>query len=364
MITTDMKHSINSHERRVFSGATVARITRSVSKAREKKIEGGLKSLDNGRQNSADEKKGQVEFICPHCNKVCSKSVGLSVHLTRWCKMKPGGAGSLLPLAAHDTSNSSAQNHKSVTWSYALTHVDSKRPRDVLNTIQVRLQLKLPNSNNRKNWKNLDNYIFTKIVSSISDSELRLGKSSEVLHAFTDIVYNSAADFCGTHPSQERKEYKIKHGPHRKPALLHKITIAKRNARREFRRAKRSGGDVITAHKAFMRAVRAHHDILCAISKNERDRKKTVECNQFLRDPHKFAKRLLSPPVIGKPNFPKQLAETYFTEAYKDPNRSYCYKPPFDMPRPAPNIHLMSTSQPLMNSRTFAVKEVMVQRQV
>ena len=133
----------------------------------------------------------------------------------------------------------------------------------------------------------MDDCIFTAIVSSIADSELRKGDIDEVLGRFTDIVYDSAADFCGTLTSTKSKESKIGPSPkQRQPALLHKLKVAKREARRELRRTKSRGGDVFSAHKAFMRAVRAHHDLLKAISQSKNSHQAISERKRFLRDPH------------------------------------------------------------------------------
>ena len=137
-----------------------------------------------------------------------------------------------------------------------------------------------------------------------------------MLRRFTDIVYDSAAKFCGTLASIISKESKAGPSAMRQPALLHKLKVVKRETRRELRRTKNRGGDVLSAHKAFMRAVRAHHALLKAISQNKNSRQAAVERMRFLRDPHRFAKRLLSPPVTGKPSFTKSTADDYFREAY------------------------------------------------
>ena len=336
----DTKHSINSHERHVFSGVTVARTTRSVAKTREMKFEGVSKSQVNGRLNSAEEKKSSADFKCQHCSRCFTTAVGLSVHITRWCKLKPSGAGGAIPpLAAHDTFNSSAQNHQSVLWSYARTHLESKRPGEILKTVQTRPRLKFPNSSNRKKWKILDDLIFTKVVTSISDSEFRNGNPDDVLRKFTDIVYETAATVCDVQQEKKKVANGIDEQKQRQPALLHKLKMAKRNARRELRHAKKHGGDFKSAHKSLMSAVRAHHDLLKAISKDKKARNRVAECSRFLQDPHKYAKRLLSPPVTGKPAFPKVLADTYFSETYSDSNRAHWYMPPFDVPRPADPLH-------------------------
>ena len=166
--------------------------------------------------------------------------------------------------------DNSAQHHQLSSWGYPLPHGDFKRPSEKLDSIQMRPRLKLPNASNRRKWKDMDDCIFTAIVSSIADSELRKGDIDEVLGRFTDTVYDSAADFCGTLTSTKSKESKIGPSPkQRQPALLHKLKVAKREARRELQRTKSRGGDVFSAHKAFMRAVRAHHDLLKAISQSK-----------------------------------------------------------------------------------------------
>ena len=102
-------------------------------------------------------------------------------------------------------------------WSYALTHSDTKRPSGILDTIQTRPRLKLPNSSNRKSWKNLDNLIFTKIVTSISEPEFRNETPDEVLRRVTDIIYNTAADACGTHLKDNKEREKQAEQKRRKP---------------------------------------------------------------------------------------------------------------------------------------------------
>ena len=87
-------------------------------------------------------------------------------------------------------------------------------------------------------------------------AELRHGKVDDVLRRFTDIVYETAAKVCGTVTVSKKCDVK------RQPAMLSKLKVLKQDARRELRRIKRQGGDVISAHKLFMRAVRAHHDLV------------------------------------------------------------------------------------------------------
>ena len=120
----------------------------------------------------------------------------------------------------------------------------------------MRPRLKLPNASNRRKWKDLDDFVFTAIVSSLADSELRKGDIDDVLGRFTDIVYDSAADFCGTLVSAKPKESKDGPSPKRRqPALLHKLKVVKREARRELRRTKNRGGDVLSVHNSGKRLL-------------------------------------------------------------------------------------------------------------
>ena len=73
-------------------------------------------------------------------------------------------------------------------------------------------------------------------------------------------------------------------------------------------------GNVLSAHQHFMRAVRAHHDLVNMISTNKNLKKDVFERRRFLHDPHAYAKRLLNPPVTGKPTFSKEVADLYFKD--------------------------------------------------
>ena len=171
----------------------------------------------------------------------------------------------------------------------------------------------------------------------MSTAELRTGKVNDVLRVLTDIVCNTAAKVCGTVP--EKKKVKKKSDAKREPAMLHKLKSLKREARRELRRTKRDGGDALAAHKQFMRAVRAHHDLVQLYSKNKKLKDDVRERKCFVQDPHAYAKRLLSPPVTGKPTFSKEVADLYFKETYHDSDRSFAYVPMADFPRPPSPTH-------------------------
>lgn len=84
--------------------------------------------------------------------------------------------------------------------------------------------------------------------------------------------------------------------------------------------------------------VRAHHDLVQSISKKKQSTQDVRERQRFLRDPHAYAKRLLNPPVTGKPAFSKEVANEYFRTTYHDSNRSFVYKP-VDVPRPPLPTH-------------------------
>jgi len=71
-----------------------------------------------------------------------------------------------------------------------------------------------------------------------------------------------------------------------------------------------------------MQAVKLHHDLAKLVKKSKEESKRLKAKERFLEDPHRFAKELLTPPNLGKPNFSKELADSYFPETYKDPDRS------------------------------------------
>ena len=78
---------------------------------------------------------------------------------------------------------------------------------------------------------------------------------------------------------------------HRESKALHVQRLAKREARRSWRRAKREGGDVLAAHKALMRAVRLHHDFVRALKRTKDDLERKKARERFLQDPHRYSKR-------------------------------------------------------------------------
>ena len=315
------------------------------TEAKEEKTEGvRTRTRLNGVRRVDSDAKGSAGNICPHCQRVFPKPVGLSLHITRWCKKVPDGAGgsippmggSIPPMAEQASGHDQAQNHKSC-WNFALTHLDSKQPSAVLNSYRTRSHLKLPNASNRRKWKELDSSIETAIVTGMSTTELRHGKVDDVLRRFTDIVYDTAAKVCGTADSKRAKKKGCE--SKRQPAMLHRLKALKRDARCELRRTKRRGGDVLSAHKLFMRAVRAHHDLVNMISANKKLKSDVIERRRFLHDPHMYAKRLLNPPITGKPTFSKEVADVYFKDTYRDSNRSFAYVPMADFPRPPQPTH-------------------------
>ena len=120
---------------------------------------------------------------------------------------------------------------------------------------------------------------------------------------------------------------------------------------------------MISGHKLFMRAVRAHHDLVKLVSTNKQVKKDVQERRRFLQDPHVYAKRLLNPPVSGKPQFSKEVADVYFKDTYRDPNRSFDYVPMADFPRPPLPNHAFDVDFASFDEFTDICRsKVMVQR--
>ena len=191
-----------------------------------------------------------------------------------------------------------------------MAHGETKRP-SALNDIKLRPRLKLPSNSDKKKWKNLDE---------------QSGEKGELQTFCRASMFGTIESKVQSNPAQgERK---------RQPRLLRKLKAAKTTARKEFRRVKRVGGDSRQAHARFMKAVRAHHDLLKGLRRKDRENQKTRECKKFLSDPHKYAKNLLNPPNELKPAFDKKTADDYFKHTYQDAARDFHYQPPAGVPRP------------------------------
>jgi len=342
LMKSKLRKSNKAHDQHVAAGVTDAKATRWLpSEARDEKT-GENSSLRRRRLVSAVQ--DSVGFECAYCGRSFEKKAGLSLHVTRWCEKKPSGAGGdptlgNPPLAAHNPAGMEAQHHNLPAWNYALVHQEQKKPSNVLNSISMKPRINLPNAANRRKWMELDQEIYTTIVMSIPSSELRSARLNDILPRFTTIVYNTAKKLCGL---LERKRRVIPERA-RKPATLHQLQMQKRNARRNLRRVKREGGDVTAAQKALMTAVRMHNDALRSIRRARNERKRLDDCRRFLSDPNAFAKKLLNPPVEAKAAFAKEVADDYFKKTYSDPNRSFCYTPPPDLPRPKLPEHPFDT---------------------
>jgi hypothetical protein len=67
----------------------------------------------------------------------------------------------------------------------------------------------------------------------------------------------------------------------------------------------------------------------------------------FRTDPRKFAARLFNGTKLnGTPTFAKERAESYFSEIYRDEERSRAYVPLLDMKRPESPKFLFSIKPP------------------
>ena len=107
-------------------------------------------------------------------------------------------------------------------------------------------RLKLPNVNDSKKWKHLDDAIFTALAVAIP----KLNRPVDMLfRQFTDTVYGTAAAICGV--VEEKREVKRQEESHRKreSKALHVQQVAKKEARRSWRREKAEGGDLCSAYK-------------------------------------------------------------------------------------------------------------------
>jgi Reverse transcriptase (RNA-dependent DNA polymerase). len=344
LMITSSGNSIKALDHHDSMGVADASVTveSCVSKAQDVKVE-RMNLRPRMRNRSDIERKGTVGFNCPRCDRVFDSERGLKMHITRWCKRNSSGAGDRTPLAAHSQDDSPAQNHMPVIWSYALTHAESKRPGADLENINSRSRLRLPNASDKRKWKELDDAIYKKVILSVTKSELLKGRLDDVFMYFTDAVYNAAAQVVGI-ANRSISDLKSKQSSVRSPKILRQLKLAKKLARKQLRKVKRENGDVLSAHKALMLAVRAYSDLLKSTNRERKERKESDERKRFLSDPHKYAKNLLAPPNKGKPSFSKDLADEYFRVTYADKDRSYHYVPPPNLPRPAQPLNPFDTS--------------------
>ena len=281
-------------------------------------------------------KQGSATFVCEIVVRHLRNKVGLSLHKTRWCEQKEGGNqdayDAKYPSTTHDSGSVLAQHHENAIWDQAFIHIDSKCPSQTIFDIKMKPRLKLPNVNDSKKWKHLDDAIFTALAVAIPKLN---GPVDMLFRQFTDTVYGTAEEICGV-VVEKKREVKRQEESHRKreSKALHVQRLAKKEARRLWRRTKAEGGDVYSAYKTLMQAVRLHHDLAQSVKKSKEELKQHKAKERFLQDPNRYAKDLLSPPTQGKPNFTKEVADQYFPQTYSDKDRSFIYNPPAGLPRP------------------------------
>src|SRR4051812_16221781 len=140
----------------------------------------------------------------------------------------------------------------------------------------------------------------------INDLEIDL-----LVRTFESQVYGILSEGCKPAPTKAPVHQRRKTYPSR---LLQKLHRSKRDARREVRRLESRGSDSSDARRNMYKVVRAHNKISRITQKNLSNQQSTYERKRFLHDPHKYAKALFNPPQSGKPNFSKDVAESYFRE--------------------------------------------------
>ena len=334
-------------------GASAAKTTVKV-KLDKGNIEENKKNLGPNlrprAQRQGDRKAVLTEFICKNCNRPFDSQRGLSLHDTRHCKMKTDRSDSVLEgkrsIAVQDGLDSiQAQYHENIIWHQARTHTMSKHPPPIIADSKGKPRLKLPHVQDSKKWNKLDDAIFSAIVKAMPKL---IGPVDSLFSTFIDTVYRTAARECGVLEKKEVKQQPTTNHRRRESKALHIQRLAKQEARRNWRKAKREGKEeaLVSAHKALMRAIRLHHDLVRVVRKNREDVKRAKAKQRFLQDPHRFAKDLLTPPNQGKPTFGQDVADDYFPKTYMDQNRSFKYGPPPGLPQPPLPEHAFNARFP------------------
>jgi len=223
-----------------------------------------------------------------------------------------------------------AQHHSSPIPGYAFVHSKSPVERNTI-SVDIQPRLSLPHPKDTKKWKHIDNRIVEALSLSLSLAKRQRVAIDRVIEIFENQVYSVLNTECKSKPQPKTVTRKPKQYPSR---LLQKLRRSKKDARRTYRRLLQNGEDSSSARKAMFQAVRAYHKINRITKKNVDVKRATFERKRFLHDPHRYAKELFHPPQQGKPNFSKEVAESYFRETYSDPNRDFKYDPPPGLPRP------------------------------
>ena len=190
---------------------------------------------------------------------------------------------------------------------------DNEPPNIEVETLK---KLKLPPASNKGLWKGIDEdlvMICWDIVEGSYDERLR--KTEEKVHAYLESRFGEEVKKYPKRPYKEDGESKA-------------IRCAKRDSRKEVKKAKRSKdkSSIADAKKEYLRLVRLHNKSRRNELRKKRKKEDKKEQEKFRKNPYDYSKKLLDGQVKGTPTFSKEDADKFFKREYSDKERGVLYK--------------------------------------
>ena len=294
-------------------------------------------TLASASTRSASEKKLQS---CPNCGQ---EFIRLSRHLPH-CRLQPSphlevvpecvdipDIPSGLPSELSPPPPSRPDQHHSDFGRddelgfvlHDFTHSRDVQVPSVLTDIQPRLPVKWPHTSNLQAWSSFQDAVLHRCSPAVY--HLPVDQAMDLLsHSIYD---------CGS------SVFGVRRAKARRPVFTPNSRTVERHCRREKDKAKRRLRAEPLSSQAkydYLQAVRRHSQALHVLLGEERNLDEQAARSKFKRDPHQFANHLFSPPQLGKPTFTKEVADEFYTNTYRDTDRSFRYSPPDGFPRPPP----------------------------
>ena len=141
---------------------------------------------------------------------------------------------------------------------------------------------------------------------------------SEQLNNLENHVHKRLVDRFGVKPTSSKADRKSKTSRQQK-----KLRQLKKQLKRQFKQALKNGNNVEAKKlkKDFHKIMRLHNKVRkLELKKQEKTHSSTAQQN-FRKNPHQFAKKLLNQNESRTPTFKKNAAEKYFSSANNDKKR-------------------------------------------
>ena len=292
---------------------------------------------------------------CQHCSLICKNQHGLRIHMGMKHKhLISDCAGSQPlqvveveePLTMQSLMTDTAQHHLSDHKDDDFIHSKVVTNHNAFQNCKRKPTLKRPHPQNRKRWKKIEDAIMVNLGRSVPINFFKHGDIDEVVTSFENCIWDSISELEGT---KERNTVKKKENQHRPgPRQLNRLRKQKNALRKEYRKQKQSGHeDVKNTCKLLRKALKAYSSLQKQAMSSKLLSDSIVQQSHFKKDPHKFSKYLLKPPVVGKPTFTKEVADDFFRKTYENvPMRERIYEPFPGLQRPTAPSVMFNTKVP------------------